>query len=81
MDDMQKLVGFAISLLILVVVFYLGPGVGEAVSTALPATSGEFSNATTGAEIWNAGTSISIVVVIVAMIGVALAALYKLQKN
>ena len=81
-DDMTKLVGFSISLLILVVVFYLGPGIGEEISTALPVCStGDFADVTTGAEVWDAGTGLTVVVVIILLVGLGLGALYKLKND
>jgi hypothetical protein len=79
-DDMQKVIGLAIGLLIVVVIFYLAPGVGEEVSTALPINaSGDFASAPTGAEVWTSGATMMKVVVIIVFIGVAIGALFKLK--
>lgn len=81
-DDMQKLVGFSISLLIMVVIFYLGPGIGEQISTALPICStGDFADVTTGAEVWDAGTGITVVVVIIVLVGLGIKAMYNLKQE
>jgi len=75
-DSIQKLTGFAIGLLTLVVILYLGPGIGEQVSTALPVNeSGDFAGATTGADVWNNGTSVMGIVVIVAMLTIVIKSL------
>ena len=81
-DDMQKVIGLAIGLMIITVVFYLGPGVGEQVSTALPINgSGGFASAPTGAEVWTSGATMMKIVVIIVFIGVAIAALFKLKSG
>ncbi|MFA6887838.1 MAG: hypothetical protein WCQ65_12820 [Fermentimonas sp.] len=79
-DMMSKVVAGAISLLILVVIFYLGPGLGEEISTALPINaSGDFADATTGADVWTSGVAIVTVVVIIIFISLAINALYGLR--
>lgn len=81
-DMFATVVGGAISLLILVVIFYLGPGLGEEIGTALPiCATGDFADATTGADIWNSNASIISVVVIIIFISLAIKALYTLQKK
>jgi uncharacterized membrane protein len=81
-DDMQKVIGLAVGLLIVVVIFYLAPGMGEEVSTALPINaSGDFATAPTGAEVWTSGATLMKVVIIVVFIGVAIGALFKLKKQ
>jgi hypothetical protein len=79
-DDMQKVIGLAIGLMIITVVFYLGPGVGEEVSSALPINAtGDFATAPTGAEVWTSGATMMKIVVIIVFIGVAIGALFKLK--
>lgn len=79
-DDMQKVIGLAVGLLIVVVIFYLAPGMGEEVSKALPVNeSGDFAGAPTGADVWNSGATLMKVVIIIVFIGVAIGALYKLR--
>ena len=75
-DAIQKLVGFGIGLLTLVVILYLGPGIGEQVSTALPVNqTGDFAGATTGAAVWTNGTSVMGIVVIVALLAIVIKSL------
>jgi len=81
-DMMSKVVAGAISLLILVVIFYLGPGLGEEISRALPVNAtGDFAGATTGADVWTSGVAIVTVVVIIIFISLAINALYGLKKE
>jgi hypothetical protein len=81
-SDIQKVIGLAIGLMIITVVFYLGPGVGEEVSTALPINqSGDFATAPTGAEVWTSGATMMKIVIIIVFIGVAITALFKLKKG
>lgn len=81
-DMMSKVVAGAISLLILVVIFYLGPGLGEEVGSALPiCATGDFAGAPTGASVWTSGANIIKVVVIIGFISLAIAALYGLKKD
>lgn len=81
-DDMQKVIGLAVGLLIVVVIFYLAPGMGEEVSKALPVNeSGDFAGAPTGADVWNSGATLMKVVIIIVFIGVAIGALYKLRSR
>jgi hypothetical protein len=68
--------------MIITVVFYLGPGVGEEVSSALPINaSGDFADAPTGAEVWTSGATMMKIVVIIVFIGVAIAALFRLKGS
>ena len=81
-DALQAVVGSAISLMIILVIFYLGPGLGESISDAMPICStGDFADATTGAEVWGSGAAIMSVVVIIAFIAIAIKELYNLQKK
>ncbi len=81
-DMMSTVVAGAISLLILVVIFYLGPGLGEEISRALPVNAtGDFADATTGADVWTSGVAIVTVVVIIIFISLAINALYGLRKE
>jgi hypothetical protein len=79
---MNELVGLAVGLLVVVIIAYLGPGIGEQVSTAMPINaSGDFANATTGAEIWTSGFGIIGIVVTVIFVAVAIKALKGIQGN
>ena len=81
-DALTKVVGSAISLMIILVIFYLGPGLGENISDAMPiCATGDFADATTGAEVWSSGASIMSVVVIIAFIAIAIKELYNLQEK
>ena len=81
-DDMQKVIGLSIGLMIITVVMYLGPGVGQQVSTALPINgSGDFASSPTGADLWTSGATMLKIVVIIVFIGVAIGALFKLKSN
>lgn len=80
MSNMNELVGLAVGLLVVVIIAYLGPGIGEQVSTAMPVNqSGDFANATTGAEIWTSGFGIIGIVVTVIFVAVAIKALKGIQ--
>lgn len=80
MASMNELVGLCVSLLIIVVIAYLGPGLGEEISTAMPVNeSGDFANATTGADIWTSGFNLVGIVVLVIFIAVAVRALKGIQ--
>lgn len=79
-DDMQRVIGLAVGLLIVVVIFYLGPGMGEEVSKALPINqTGDFASAPKGSDIWLSGATMIKVVIIITFIGVAIGALFKLR--
>lgn len=68
--------------MILVVIMYLGPGIGESVSQAVPINeSGDFAGATNGADIWSAGTSLFVVVITIVVLSVALKSIFKLRGN
>lgn len=80
MSNMNELVGFAIGLMIVMIIAYMGAGMGEKVQTALPVNaSGDFASATTGAEIWTNGFSIVSIVVIVIAIAMAIRSLKGIQ--
>ncbi len=80
MSTMTELVGMCVGLLTLVIIFYLGPGIGEKVSQAMPVNkSGDFANATTGASVWNNGVNIVGVVVLVTFVALAIRSLKGIQ--
>lgn len=80
--NMNDLIGLAIGLLTITIVAYLGPGVGEQVSTAMPINqSGDFANVTTGADVWTSGMGIIGIVVTVIFVAVAIKALKGIQSN
>lgn len=76
MASLNEIVGMMVSLLTVVIVMYLGPGIGSQVSTALPINaSGDFANSTTGADVWTSASAIVSVVVLVGFVGVILRSL------
>lgn len=80
MSNMSELVGMVVSLLTLVIVFYMGPGIGEKVSTAMPINkTGDFANTTTGASVWNNGVNIVGIVVLVTFVALAIRSLKGIQ--
>ena len=82
MADMDKTVGAMISLMIMAVVAYLGPGIGQQIATVLPINeSGDFASSKTGADIWNAGVGIVIGVVTIIFAAMAIKSLYGLRKE
>ncbi len=77
---MNELLGLTIGLMVITIVAYLGPGIGEKVSTAMPINkTGDFASTTTGADIWNSGMGIIGIVVTVIMVAVAIKALKGIQ--
>jgi hypothetical protein len=61
---------------------YLGPGIGDQVSTALPIDkTGDFANATTGASVWTSSASIISIVVLVGFVGVIIRSLRGVSGN
>lgn len=80
--NMNDLVGLAIGLLVITIVAYMGPGIGEQVSTAMPVNkTGDFANTTTGADVWTSGMGIIGIVVTVIFVAVAIKALKGIQGN
>jgi len=76
MANMNELVGMCVGLLIIVIIAYLGPGMGEEIATVMPINqSGEFANATSGADVWTSGFNIVTIVVLIIFIAVAIRAL------
>jgi|GEM_PF-2608407 hypothetical protein len=81
-DDMQRVIGLAVGLLIVVVIFYLAPGMGEEVSKALPVDpAGDFAGSPTGADVWTSGATMIKVVITIVFIGIAIGSLYKLRSR
>ena len=82
MATMDNIVGAMISLMIILVVAYLGPGLGQEVATILPINaSGDFASVTTGAEIWESAIGILSVVIVIVLIAMAIKSLYDLKKG
>lgn len=82
MASMNEIIGMMITLMTVVIVMYLGPGIGQQVSTALPINkTGDFANATTGASVWNSASSIIAVVILVGFVGVILRSLKGISGN
>jgi len=82
MDMMEKVVGALISLLGIVVIMYLGPGIGEAIDDALPiCATGDFADATTGADVWTSNVAIVSVVILIVIVSYAIMALAGLRSE
>lgn len=81
-DMMTKVVGATISLLVMVVILYLGPGIGENISEALPiCATGEFADSTTGADVWTSSVGIVGVVVLIIFVSYAIKAVMGLKDR
>jgi hypothetical protein len=77
----EEITAFCMGLLTIVVVLYLGPGLGESMSTSLPINeSGDFANATTGASVWTSGVAILGAVIVIAAVAIAIRALKGLKE-
>lgn len=77
---MEKIVGALISLLVMVVILYLGPGIGESISDALPiCETGDFASATTGADVWTSNVAIVSVVILIVIVSYAITSLKGLR--
>jgi hypothetical protein len=77
----EELTAFCMGLLTIVVVLYLGPGLGESMATSLPVDpSGDFGSATTGADVWTAGVAILGAVIVIAAVAIAIRALKGLKN-
>ncbi len=73
---MQEVTAFCFELLLMVVLLYLGPGLGESMSTALPINqTGDFANATTGADVWIGGVGILGAVIVINGVAIAVRAI------
>lgn len=80
--NMNEVVGACLSLLVIVIVAYMGPGIGEQVRTAMPINAtGDFAGTTTGADIWSSGIGIISIVVTVIFVAIAIKALKGIQGN
>jgi len=76
----EEISAFCMGLLTVVVILYLGPGLGESMSTSLPINeSGDFGTATTGADIWTSGVAILGAVIVIAAVAIAIRALKGLK--
>lgn len=72
-STMKTVVSYAISLMVVMVIAYVGPGLGEEISTAMPInSSGDFADATTGADIWTSNLTILSVVILIVIISLAI---------
>lgn len=81
-DMMTKVVGATISLLVMVVILYLGPGIGENIAEALPINaSGDFADATTGADVWTSSVGIVGVVILIIFVSYAIKAVMSLKDK
>lgn len=77
----EEISAFCMGLLTVVVILYLGPGLGESMSTSLPINeSGDFGGATTGADIWTSGVAILGAVIVIAAVAIAIRALKGLKN-
>ena len=73
MSTMETTISYAIGLMVIMVIAYVGPGLGEEISTAMPICStGEFADATTGADIWGSNITILSVVILIIFISLAI---------
>lgn len=73
MSTMDTVIAYSVGLMVVMVIMYVGPGLGEEISTALPINaSGEFADATTGAEIWGSNAKILGVVILIVFISLAI---------
>jgi len=76
----EEITSFCMGLLTIVVVLYLGPGLGESMSTSVPINdSGDFAGATTGADVWTSGVAILAAVIVIAAVAIAIRALKGLK--
>ncbi len=81
MSVMEEITAFCFGLLSVVVILYLGPGLGESMSTSLPINaSGDFAAATTGADVWVKGVAILGAVIVIAAVAIAIRALKGLKE-
>ena len=77
----EEITAFCMGLLTIVVVLYLGPGLGDSMSTSLPINeSGDFASATTGADVWTSGVAILGAVIVIAAVAIAIRALKGLKN-
>ncbi|MCK9575355.1 MAG: hypothetical protein M0R51_05310 [Clostridia bacterium] len=76
----EEISAFCMGLLTILVILYLGPGLGESMSTSLPINeSGDFASATTGADVWTSGVAILGAVIVIAAVAIAIRALKGLK--
>jgi len=77
----EDITAFCMGLLTIVVVLYLGPGLGESMSTSLPINaSGDFGSATSGADVWTSGVAILGAVIVIAAVAIGIRALKGLKE-
>lgn len=83
MAGLEAYIGAAIGLLIITIVFILGPGIGSEVESAIPVndTSAFADVSTSGADVWDTNTSIISVAILIAVVGTAIGTLYKLRNR
>lgn len=80
MTSMSEIIGLCLSLMVLMVICYIGPGIGSKVQTALPYNkTGDFANSATGASIWSNSVSIMGIVVLVTFVALAIRSLKGIQ--
>lgn len=83
-STIDEVIAFIGGLLVVVVYMYLGPGIGQEISTAMPINqTGDFAGAKTGGDIWTSNTSLISVVLLMALIGLAITGIknFKRSKN
>jgi len=79
-STIDEVIAFIAGLLVIVVYMYLGPGMGQEISTAMPINeSGDFAGAKTGGDIWTSNTSLVGVVLLMVLIGLAVRSLKNLK--
>ncbi|MDD5498830.1 MAG: hypothetical protein PHI10_05040 [Dehalococcoidales bacterium] len=73
MSTMDTVIAYSVGLMVVMVIMYVGPGLGEEISAAMPINaSGDFADATTGAEIWGSNAKILGVVILIVFISLAI---------
>jgi len=79
---MQTTISYAIGLMVIMVIAYVGPGLGEEISTAMPINAdGDFASATTGAEIWGSNITILSVVILIVFISLAIKSIMGMSEK
>lgn len=79
-STMDEVIAFISGLLVIVVYMYLGPGMGQEISSAMPINqTGDFAGSKTGGDIWASNTSLISAVLLMVLIGLAIASLKSMK--
>ena len=79
---MSEIVGLCVGLMVIMIVCYIGPGIGSKVQTALPYNkTGDFANSATGASVWSNSINIVGIVVLVTFVALAIRSLKGIQDG